>query len=260
VAIQGGPSGYTTVFATGETLISPTQIRCSLVIPSNAFVGPYGVWVRIPGGNWIGKAGAFTVTGPIVTGISPASAARGTTLATVDVFGTNFMAGSEVVIDGGTGGYTVVFATGETVLSPTQIRCTLAIPSTAYAGPYDVNVGSPDGTWVYKAAAFTVTTGTPTPTPGAITVTGIAPASAARGTTVTADVTGTGFVAGAEVRIQGGTYGTTTVLATGESTVSATQVRCTLAIPRTASRGSYAVSVRNPGGTWVAKAAAFTVT
>jgi hypothetical protein len=60
------------------------------------------------------------------------------------------------VIDGGTGGYTVVFATGETVISPTQVRCTLAIPSTAYRGPYDVNVRNPGGSWVYKAAAFQV--------------------------------------------------------------------------------------------------------
>ena len=254
VAVQGGTAGTTTVYATGETVLSATQVRCTLAIPTNAYPGPYTVFVRNPGGGWISKAGAFTVTPPTptVTGISPASAARGAT-GTCTVTGTNFVAGAEVAVKGGTGGTTTVYATGETVLSATQVRCTLAIPTNAYPGPYTVFVRNPGGGWISKAGAFTVTPPTPT-------VTGISPASAARGATGTCTVTGTNFVAGAEVAVKGGTGGTTTVYATGETVLSATQVRCTLAIPTNAYPGPYTVFVRNPGGGWISKAGAFTVT
>ena len=106
-------------------------------IPADAHVGPYSAYVRNPGlAYWVGMAAvAFTVTAPVptVTGISPNSALVGTTLGTVTVTGTGFANGAEVAINGGNSS-TWIYATGETWVSPTQIRCSLAIPPDAYPG------------------------------------------------------------------------------------------------------------------------------
>ena len=258
VAVQGGTGGTMTVYATGESVVNANTITCTLAIPAGAYPGPYTVFVRNPGGGWISKAGAFTVTSPAptVTAISPASAARGA-IGTFTVTGTNFVAGAEVAVQGGTGGTTTVYATGETFVSSTQLRCTLAIPAGAYPGGYYVYVRNPGGSWKLSATPI-ITVTSPAPT-----VTAIAPASALPGTGLaTVTVTGTGFVAGTEVAIQGGTGGTTTVYATGEAFVSATQVRCALSVPANAYPGGYYVYVRNPGtSTWTRSATTlFTVT
>ena len=122
---------------------------------------------------------------PTVTGISPTSANRGTTI-TAYVYGDQLPAsGAQVAV---AGGGTTIYATSETYVSPTTIRCTLSIPSTSYVGYYSVYVQNPGmTTWVSKASAFRVI-GVVTPT-----VTGISPTSANRGTTITAYIYGTNF-------------------------------------------------------------------
>ena len=56
-------------------------------------------------------------------------------------------------------------ATGEIWVSPTQIRCTLAIPPDAHPGLYDLYVRNAGGEWVYTSAAFTVTAPAVLPVP-----------------------------------------------------------------------------------------------
>ncbi|HOT95213.1 MAG TPA: IPT/TIG domain-containing protein, partial [Methanoregulaceae archaeon] len=189
-----------------------------------------------------------TVTGASVTGISPTSANRGTTV-TAYVYGSGFVPGTQVALMR-TGA--AVYATGEVIVSSNVIRCTLAIPASQATGLYGVVVQVPgQTTWNGKANAFTVNAA-PAPT-----VTSISPTSANRGTTITAYVYGTNFQTGTQIAIAGGG---TTVYATGETTLNANTVRCTLAIPSTAYIGYYSVYAQNPGTTtWVSKTNIFQV-
>ena len=62
VAITGGD---TTVYATGETYVSPASIQCLLSIPTTASTGYYNVSVQNPGTTvWVSKANAFFVYAP----------------------------------------------------------------------------------------------------------------------------------------------------------------------------------------------------
>ncbi len=242
--------GTTTILATGETTSGTTTITCTVAVPSTAYLGYYTVSVQNPGmTTWVSRANAFRVLGPsTVTGISPVSMARGATRTDVSISGTNFVSGTQVKLTGGT---TTILATAEATTGTTKITCTVAVPSTAYLGSYTVSVQSPGTTtWVSRAGAFSVL--------GPSTVAGISPTTANRGTTITATVTGTNLASGAQVRVTGGT---TTILATGETTNAAgTQITCTVAVPSTAYLGSYTVAVQNPGtSTWIPRASAFKV-
>ncbi|HQJ87819.1 MAG TPA: hypothetical protein PLY91_04680 [Methanoregulaceae archaeon] len=185
---------------------------------------------------------------PTVTGIAPVSAYAGRTISAT-VSGTGFANGIEVAL---VGGGTTVLATNETLVSTNEVACTLAIPPDAYIGSYGVTVRNPGASsWVTKTGAFTVLA------PPDVTVTGIAPATAYRGTTTYVTIYGTGFVPGAQVRITGGGQ---TIDATEESVPGPTTILSTLTIPSNAYVGSWDVGVRNPGETaWVTKAGALTV-
>ena len=259
VTLYGGTGGTTTIEAVNETFVSPAQIRCNLAIPADAYPGSYTVNVRNPpayimdSAHTGSRADAFTVTAPIprVTGISPNSALVGTTLGTVTVTGTGFANGAEVAINGGNSS-TWIYATGETWVSPTQIRCSLAIPADAYPGSYGVYVRNPGiAEWYGRLSGFTVLAPTPT-------VTGISPNSALRGTTLyTVNVYGTGFTRGAVVALIGG-YDW--IYATDEFWISPTQIQCTLAIPENAAHSFYNVGVINPGGPYPNSTIVFYVT
>ena len=193
--------------ATNETFVNTTAIRCSLAIPADAPPGLYSVSVANIGNHLPATRGrAFTVLSPtpVVTAISPDSAAPGGLLNPVIVSGNNFTTGARVTISGGTGGTTTIEATGETFVGPTQIRCSLAIPADAYPGPYTVNVTNPPAYFMNQGPtgsrdnAFTVIAPIPT-------VTGISPASAYPGDSARpSTVTGTGFASGAKIALNGG--------------------------------------------------------
>jgi sugar lactone lactonase YvrE len=142
------------------------SIHCSVFFPNNAYLGSWGVKVQNPGTTtWITKSNVFTVMdSPTITSISPSSAPRGSTV-TATVTGTNFGSGMTLRVSGAN---TTFWATGVTLISPNQFRCTLTIPANAYVGGYFVSIGNPGATYSveYPAGLFTVTSGaTPTPTP-----------------------------------------------------------------------------------------------
>jgi len=191
---------------------------------------------------------------PTVTGISPNTSAAGATLTDVYVYGTNFKSGAEVFIGGGIPVSTNIDATNENVINSTTIRCTLAIPGDAHAGPYSVYVTNPGEGTISKNNAFMVTG-------GLAVITGLSPASASPGETIIVDVSGGPFVSGVEVYMWGGsTGGWTEIYATNENVINSTTIRCTLAIPVDAYPGPYAVGVRNPGSFLAYGASVFTVT
>jgi hypothetical protein len=249
VAVVGGG---TTVLATNETWVSTNEVACTLTIPSDAYLGSYGVTVRNPGASsWVTKTGIFTVLAPpdvTVTGLDPATAYRGTT-AYVTVFGTGFVQGAQVRIAGG--GQTID-ATDESVLSSTMLFSTLVIPSNAHAGAWDVGVLNPgDTVWVTRTGVLTVQD-PPTPT-----ITGFSPETIYRGSITSRPVSiyGTNFIDGVEVVLAGGGQ---TIEAFGESVQDSGTIGCDVFIPTNAFLGPWDVRVRNPGtSTWVTKTNAF---
>ena len=255
VIVQGGPSGGSTqIVATGETFVSPTQVRCTLAIPADAYIGSYTAFVRNSGGEWVYRSNAFTVIAPTPSDVSffPNRGAPGETLH-VTVFGSGLVKGVQVTMIGGhSPDWMEIPWTDVTWVSPTEIGCTLNIPTNAYPGSHDVSVRNPGGDWV-RAGVFDVIPPTPT-------VSGISPGMALPGQVMQiVYVTGTGFANGAAVRITGGTGGTTTVNASGETWVNASAIRCSITVPLDAWPGPYAVEVQNLYGTRVSKPGAFAV-
>jgi hypothetical protein len=168
---------------------------------------------------------------PTLLGVAPASGpSGGGTLITLT--GTNFASGAVVRVNG-------VAATGVTFVSAAQVRATTPAGS---AGARTVQITNPDGQSASLASAFTYVGG-----PG---LTSVSPTSGptAGGTTLT--ITGSGFVAGATVRVNG-------VAATGVTFVSSTQLR---ANTPAASAGTYAIQVTNPDSQAATLASAFTYT
>jgi len=244
----------TTIDGTGETLLGPSRISCTLTIPSAAPVGTYTLMVRNPGAStWVTRVGGFTVldpSAPTITGLSHATMYRGTTVGAT-VVGTGFARGAQVMI---TGGGQTIYATEESVLGPTWIVCTLTIPSTAFVGTWEIKVQNPGmTTWVSKAGALTIQD-VPTPT-----ITGFSPDPVYRGsiTSSRVNVYGTNFVDGAQVVLTGGGQ---TVEAFGESVQNGEEIDCDVFIPTNAYLGSWDVKVQNPGmTTWVTKSKVFSI-
>ena len=142
--------------ATEVTWVNATALRCTLALPADLSPGPYDLIVTNDVSyDYSMLPGAFTVAllTPAVTGISPASAAPGDSLATVSVSGTGFGYGVEVAL---AGDVSTIFATDETWVNATSVRCSLSVPPGARPGLYRVNVRNPPGSWVDSAVGFTV--------------------------------------------------------------------------------------------------------
>ena len=161
--------------------------------------------------NWVMQMATFRASGqgggnpaPTVISITPNSGtANGGTAVTIT--GTGFLAGATVKL-GGTA------ATGVTVVSSTSITATT--PAHA-AGAVSVVVTNSDAQTGTLTNGYTYTTSNPAPTVSAITPNS---GTANGGTAVT--ITGTGFLAGATVKL-GGTA------ATGVTVVSSTSITAT---------------------------------
>jgi hypothetical protein len=202
-------SGATVTFggtaATGVTVVSGTSITATA--PAHA-AGVVTVAVTNTDNQTGTLNNGYTYTtaipAPTVTSITPNS---GTTKGgtPVTITGTNFLTGATVRVGGGT-------ATGVTVVSSTSITANTPPHS---AGPGTVVVVNTDGQGASLANGFTYVVINSAPT-----VTSITPNSGTinGGTTVT--ITGTGFLAGATVKL-GGTAASAVTVVTG-GTITAT--------------------------------------
>jgi hypothetical protein len=221
VSGTGVTVGTFTVDPTGSTL------SATFTISATAATGARTVTVTTPGGT--SNPVTFTVLGPTLTSISPASGIRSTTFVAT-LTGTELTGASAITISG-----TGVTASGITVLTSTTISANFTITAAAATGARNVTVTTPIG--VTNTLTFTVY--------GGPTLTAIAPVSGVIGTNVPMTLTGTNLGGATTVNVSnpGITVGVLTVNGAG------TSLTTTFIISATAATGAGTVSVTTPGGT-----------
>ena len=210
------------VAATGVTFVSATQVRATTPAGS---AGARTVQITNPSGQSASLAGAFTyVGGPGLTSVSPTSGptAGGTT---ITITGSGFVSGATC---------------GSTARRPASLRRRRCAP--AAAGTYAVQVTNPDG----QAGTLNGGLHLPGRADRHVGLADLGP----DGRRHHHHVTGTAFVSGATVRVNG-------VAATGVTFLSATQVR---AVTPAGTAGARSVQVTNPDGQAGTLAGAFTYT
>lgn len=231
--------------------VMPTNIGGGLFIPADAAAGDWDIVITIPYGGQVTAPGEFMVISspPFFSSITPSSGAVGATVP-VTITGNFFVSGATVKFQRyGSPDMPLVID----MVTTTTITGTLSIPPGAATGEWFILITNPDGkSSVTPFGAFTVTS-------TGIKVTAITPNSGVVGSTVSINnLAGTGFVAGAAVKL---TKGAASIPATSINVASPTKIKCNFAIPSDAVLGTYSVVVTNPGGTTSAQLTdGFTVT
>ena len=182
-----------------------------------------------------GRISAFQAvnTVPSITAITPTSATRGQTL-NVSIVGSNthFVNGTSTATFSGTG----ITVNSTTVTDATHATANITISPSAPTGSRDVNLITGSETPTSLTGGFTVNLVSPT-------VTSITPNNALQHAIV--DITnlaGTGFIAGATVRLENGTA---VINATDVNVVSSTQITCKFNLGGVIVQ-KYDVVVKNP--------------
>jgi hypothetical protein len=230
-------NGQTDIVATGITVVSATQISCTLPI-AGAAAGVWNVVVTNSDAQSGTLANGFTITdpAPIVTAITPNIGVNNASVNVTNLAGTGFMSGATVKLT--KTGLADISATNVVVVSATRITCTLPITG-AGTGAWNVTVTNIDAQSGTLANGFNVTAPAPT-------VTAITPNTGVNNASVdVTNLTGTGFVSGAVVKLT--KTGLTDISATNVAVVSSTQISCTLPIAG-APTGVWNIVVANPDG------------
>jgi IPT/TIG domain len=225
------PAGIT---ATNTVLVNSTTVSTTLVIASNAALGPNSITVTTPGGTTAAVTLMVNQGPPMLTSISPASGGVGSAV-NVTLTGTNFASGSAITFSGA--GITVTNVV--VAASDASITATFTIAANAALGAQTVNVMNSAGTTM-SSVTFTVTAPPPP------TLTAISSPGAILNSTLTVTLTGTNFITGS---------GNTTINAPAGITVSnvnvmsATSLTATFAIAANAPTGPQFITVTTAGGT-----------
>lgn len=186
-------------------------------------ITPGSVVVSVRGKARRSASTTFTYTlapGPTITSFSPTtSAVAGGT--SIFIFGTGFATGATITI-GGTP------CTSSTVMSTTQIEC--EAPPKA-ASPYTIVVTNTDGTTVSSPTQISYN--------AAPTLTSITPVVGPIGGGTTLNITGTGFLSGAQIYLN-------FLSCNSENVITDTSMTCVT--PATTTAGVYTLRVVNPDG------------
>ncbi len=208
------------------TFLGGTQLSVQLSGSDLANPGAQTLRVSNPeGGGWQSGAQNLTVlaTAPTLTSISPSSAIAGSGPLTLTATGTNFADTSAVQVNGTNRSTAFV--------SSTQLTATLTAGDLADAGSLSITVTTASsGT----SAPLTFTVNNPVPS-----LASISPSTAAAGgAAFTLTVSGTNFVNGSVVQVNG----------SGRSTVFVNGTQLSAAIPASdiASAGTLSITVVNP--------------
>ena len=241
------PGQTTVVFrnATGSSLNStvlksviPTQITGTIVIPSNAWIGLYSVNIStMDGGSKPGNV-YFTVVQPTITSITPSNGYRNTTVS-YTINGKYFVPGQTTVVFRNATGSSLNSTVLKSV-TPTQITGTIVIPRTAWVGVYNVNLSTIADGFTPGSVQFTVVQLAPT-------ITSITPTSGYLNNTVSYTITGTNFVDKQTTVVFRNATGSI-LNSTSLTSVTSTQIRGTILVPRQAWTGAYNVNVRTLDG------------
>ena len=244
-------TGSSDIPASMCTFVSPTQLICTYnLLGQNASPPNYNVVVTNPDGRSGMRANYFILssTAPTISSSTPNSGLQAATVPITNLAGTYFQPGAIVVYSQGA---TSIPLTGVNVISRTQITGTLAIPSNAPTGLYNVTVTNTDGKTVTRASTFTVNSNAPT-------VSSITNTTGYRGWPVIERITGTNFVSGATSKLN--MTGSADIPASTCTFVSTTQLICTYdLLGQIASPPTYNVVVTNPDGKSGMRAAYFTL-
>ena len=217
--------------------ISPTQLMASVNASLITAAASVNITVSNPG-NLTSNAQVFTVSAtppPVLSSLSPSSAAPGGPSFTITVNGSNFAANSAIVWNGSL--LATTFVTG------TQLTANVAASLIASAGTANVTVMTPSsGT----SGALTFSIAAPT----GPSITTLSPSSAAPGgPSFILTVTGTGFTSGSMAQWNGNPLVTIVT--------SATQLQASVSGTLIASAGTANVTVLT--GTTTSNALAFTI-
>jgi hypothetical protein len=215
------------------TFLSGSQLEALIPAADTATGGTLSVTVftPAPGGGTSSPAISLTIDNPspTLTAISPNTVDAGTAAFTLNVDGTNFVPGSIVRFDG--------LDRGTTFVNSTQLTIQISTADIAAAGTHSITVfnPSPGGG---ASLAQTLTVNNPVPS-----ITNISPSQVVSGgPAFTLTVSGTGFVNGSVVRLNGVDHTTTFV--------SATQVTAAITAADIATSATLSVTVFSapPGG------------
>ncbi len=207
---------------------------------------PFVVTATDGAGNTAEATTTYTVLPtPIfgVAGANPAARAQGSGAATVTVTGDGFLPGARARISG-----TGVSVASTTVISATTLEVRLTVGATAPLGQRDVTVTNTSGAAATCTACFTVN--------ARPAVSSVAPSSRPRGTShATLEVTGSGFQPGATASFSG-----TGVTVHSAVTTDSTRLTLDVSVDVGAATGGRSLTVVNPDGGTVTRAASLTVT
>ncbi len=248
------------VSAIPVTVVSPTQITCTFVLPasSSTTVGTWNVVVTNPDGQSVTLANGFRVTyaAPTVTVMNPATGVAGDQLSGVSITGTNFIPGTTPSVWLAKTGEHNINATNVVVGSTSQITCDIALTPylNSLPGKWDLVVENPDGQAGTKIAAFSLTNPGPT-------ITSIEPSSGQNGTVVDViKVVGTNFGFGENPKIWLAKEGASNITATDTHIYGTTELYFRLNIPDSSPAGVYDLYVESLDGQTGAYLGSFTVT
>jgi trimeric autotransporter adhesin len=216
--------------ARATTYIDATHVSVSLTASDLASSGSVALVAVNPapgGGTSAGDSLPVSNPAPGIITVAPSTVAAGTTAATtVAVTGTNFIAGSVAQVNGS--------SRPTTVVSATQLDFQLTPADQAAAGDLQISVLNPaPGGGASSGISLLVSN----PKPG---LASLAPSTVAAGTTTATaiTVTGSNFIAGSVVQVNGSSRPT--------MVVSATQLSFQLTVADQAAAGNLLISVLNP--------------
>ena len=243
---------------TAGTILTVADANIIVTSPLHS-AGTVHVTVTTPGGTSTpSNADNFTYTAaPTVSGINPPSGEAETTIQSVTITGTNFVVGTTPSVWLVKSGETTMKATSVSVVSSTQISCTIQLSpySPTVPGQWDVVVTNPDGQSGTLAGGFEVINPAPT-------VTSITPNSG-NNDSVSRPVTikGTNFGFGPNPELWLSKTGEAPITASNIVIIDTTWINFNLNIPYSNHAGLYDVHIRSADGKTAADAlGAFMVT
>jgi FOG: PKD repeat len=248
IAVNLTRSGYPDIPGTNVIRVSGSKVTCDFDL-TGAEAGDWTV-VAVNNDGQLGTlAGGFTVMhpAPTVNAIVPASGTNNGITSVTNLSGTGFLSGAAVKLV--KTGETDINGTGVNVVTPVKLTCNVDLTGKA-TGLWDVIVLNPDGQSGSKSGIFTIENPAPT-------VTSISPTTGANnGAVLINNLNGTGFLAGATVRLT--KSGQADIIATGVNVVSPTNINCTFDLTGKA-LGTWSVVVFNTDGKSGNLANAFTI-